>query len=106
SQTSSGRKPAWEAGPSRLTALPPLLPCPPGAAGPKAPPAFRLYTTFSTHQGTHADCQPTDSQGPRVQAREDEDPGAAGGTAEAGGLHARVHDDAQEAELGAAEDRA
>src|SRR5262249_20478713 len=57
---------------------------------------------FFRPEGIHADCQPTDSQGPRDQAREDEDARAPGRPAEAGGLHPRLDDDAQEAELGAA----
>ena len=44
-------------------------------------------------------------KGREVQAREDEDPCARGSPAEARRLHARLDDDAEEAELGAAEDR-
>ena len=53
-----------------------------------------------------ADHEPTRPEGPSVAAGEDEDACAARGAAEARRLHARLHDDPEEAEFGAAQGRA
>src|SRR5918996_3333159 len=47
--------------------------------------------------------RPAGPQGPPEQGREDQDTGAEGLAAAAGGLHARLHDHAQEAQLGPAQ---
>src|SRR3954447_15508818 len=54
---------------------------------------------------THADRQPTRSQGPPGAEVQGEDACAAWRTAKAGRLYARLHDDAEEAELGPAQGR-
>jgi hypothetical protein len=53
----------------------------------------------------HADDQSARPERPRKGAHEDEEPRAAEQPPEAGGLRARVHADAEEAELGAAQGR-
>src|SRR5262245_5987648 len=53
--------------------------------------------------GTYADYPSIGAQRPRARTVEDEEPGAAGLAAEARRLRARLHPDAQEAELGAAQ---
>src|SRR5579884_1679043 len=68
-------------------------------------PSVCLYDPYQETASQNAHRQPADSQGPQGQAREDQDAGARGSPAEARRLHARVHDDPEEAELGAAQDR-
>src|SRR4051794_29870163 len=91
----------------RLTTPGPLLPSLPGSAGADGPTEpFVCNDDFFAAEEFYADRQSTHPQGPHVQAREDEDARAPGGAAAAWRLHARLDDDAQEAELGAAQDRA
>src|SRR5919205_2747485 len=54
---------------------------------------------------THADRQSTRAQGPEAAGPEEQDSRAGRLAPEARRLHARVHDDAEEAELGAPEGR-
>src|SRR5262245_40607351 len=54
-------------------------------------------------RSSHTDCQPTRAKGSYRAEGEGEDPCPARRAAEAGRLHARVHDHAEKAELGAAQ---
>ena len=56
-------------------------------------------------QAAHAHDPAAGPQGPPGQGREDQDPGAQGEPAAPRRLHARLHDHAEEAELGAAQGR-
>src|SRR5579883_2710951 len=101
----------------------PLLGAAPEALGPKAlirlRPASRsaVRTRFSraaevrlrievrSAKGEHADDQPVDQQAATGKGLSREGPPSAGVSAEARRLHARLHDDAEEAELRAPQSR-
>src|ERR1700678_3366070 len=59
----------------------------------------------SWSEGTDADDQPAHSQAAGCAAREEEGAGLAAESAKARRLHPRLHDDAEEAELGVAQGR-
>src|SRR5215207_3611308 len=67
-----------------------------------------LPTSSASRQGSifpHAHREPACPQAPQRAQGKDEDAGAPRSPAKAGGLHARLHDDPEEAELGAPEGR-
>src|SRR5262249_37332967 len=76
--------------------LRPSLPCSPGLAVALCPAG--LCCVQSLWRSSHTDCQPTRAKGSYRAEGEGEDPCAARRAAEAGRLHARVHDHAEEAE--------
>src|SRR5829696_7265740 len=73
--------------------------------GAEAPPTFSVSTPKESPL-THADREPAHPQAADRAEGEDEDAGASRSSAEAGRLHARLHDDAEEAELGPSQGRA
>src|SRR5437763_2413314 len=68
-------------------------------------PAPTVSLWRSEDERTDADCESTGAQGPEGPEGEDEDAPSRGLAAEAGRLHARFHDHAEEAELGSAQGR-
>src|SRR5207249_4982909 len=99
----SGLSSAFAAPGLRLTLYPSSATIPPSVGSPCA---AGLCCVSTPPLELHADCEPADSEGPRLEEGENEDAPSSRCAPAPRGVHARVHGYAQEAELGAAEGRA